>query len=303
MSFAFFLTGFIQEAGDSFFRAFLNKKKLYKKITSDFREFRFISLLLITFLLSLLTISRNIIWKNEINLWKDCIAKASAKARPYRILADAFQKEKRFNEAILNYNKSFEIEPSSFLTLNNLGGAYEKLGFLDKAMDLYREANKLLAEFPDALNNMGNIAMKKGNIEEAITYFSLVASKNVNPDYYYNLGTAYLKAGKLDDAMAWMKKSLDLREDSASAHANMGMIYYLKNSPELAITEFKRALEINPDHLEAHVNLGIIYHYDIKIKDDRIALQYLKRSLELAQDFPHKDVVRNILIEIEKDTE
>lgn len=291
---------FIQEAGDSFSRRFFNKQKFLKKTTSDFLKFPFIILLLITFLLSLLTLSRNITWENEINLWKNCIAKASAKARPYRILADALQEEKRWDEAILNYKRSLEIEPSSPSTLNNLGAVYENLGFRDKAMDLYTEANKLSPESSDTLNNMGNIAMKKNNIDEAIHYFSLAASKKVNPEYYYNLGTAYLKANKLDDALVWMKKARDLKEDLASVHANLGMIYCLKNYPEAAIAEFKRALEINPEQVEAHFNLGIIYHYDVKVKDDQIALRHLRRALELAQDFPHKDVVRNIIKEIEK---
>jgi tetratricopeptide (TPR) repeat protein len=256
--------------------------------------------LLITFLLSLLTISRNITWGNEISLWKDCIAKTGTKARAYRILADALQKEKRWNEAILNYKRSLEIEPSSPLTLNNLAGVYEALGFLDKAMDLYGEAYKRSPEYSDALNNMGYIAMKKKNMDEAIRFLSLAASKKVSPVCYYNLGTAYLETKKLDDALIWMKKARDLNEDFAPVHANLGMIYYLKNYSEAAIAELKRALEINPDHVEAHANLGIIYHIDMKLKDDRIALRHLRKALELAPNFSNAEILRNIIKEIEK---
>jgi tetratricopeptide (TPR) repeat protein len=147
---------------------------------------------------------------------------------------------------------------------------------------------------------MGNIAMKKNNMDEAIHYLSLAASKKVNPVYYYNLGTAYLRTKKLDDALFWMKKARDLKEDSAPVHVNLGMIYYLKNNPKAAIAELKKALEINPDYVQALVNLGIIYHYDVKVKDDRIALRHLRRALELAPDFSKAAKVRNIIKEIEK---
>jgi superkiller protein 3 len=291
---------FIQEAGDRFSRRFFLKQKFLKKTTSTFLPFPFSILLLITFLLSLLTLSRNITWGNEISLWKDCIAKAGTKARAYRILADAFQKEKKWNEAIFNYKRSLEIEPSSPWTLNNLAGVYEALGFLDKAMDLYEEASRRYPEFADALNNMGNIAMKKKKMDEAIRYLSLAASKKVNPVCYYNLGTVYLETKKLDDALIWMKKARDLNEDFSPVHANLGMIYYLKNYSEAAIAELKRALEINPDQVEAHVNLGIIYYIDMKLKDDRIALRHLRRALELAPDFSKADILKNIIKEIEK---
>jgi tetratricopeptide (TPR) repeat protein len=106
----------------------------------------------------------------------------------------------------------------------------------------------------------------------------------------------------LDDALIWMKKACDLNEDFAPVHVNLGMIYYLKNNPEAeaAIAELKRALEINPDQVEAHFNLGIIYHIDMKVKDDRIALRHLRKTLELAPNFSKAEILRNIIKEIEK---
>jgi tetratricopeptide (TPR) repeat protein len=259
---------------------------------------RFSTLIVAAILLSILTFLRNSIWESELALWGDTLKKTQTKARIYRVFADALRKVKRLEEAKVNYEKSYALQPNSPITVNNLGVVYEDMGFLDRAMALYRKANELSPDYPDALNNIGNIAMKRKNLDEAIHYFSLAAKVKVNPEYYYNLGTAYLGKDRVDDAMIWIKKAIALRDDLPYAHTNLGIVYYLKDSPQEAVAELKRALEINPDHVEAHVNLGIIYHY--VLKDDRTALQHLKRSLEIAPNLPQADLVRNIIREIEK---
>ena len=247
--------------------------------------------------LSVLTFHRNTVWENDLTLWEDCIEKAGGKGRAYRVLADALQKENKWEAAILNYKKSAELEPASSLTFNNLGVTYEKTGLFDQAEDLYRKTLKLSPGYPDALNNLGNLNMKLNRIEEAIRYFSLAAQGKKKPDYYYNLGTAYMTKGMWEEALFWIKKALVIEDELPQAHCNLGIIYfYHKNSPEEAVAEFKRSLEIDPDFMESHVNLGILYHS--VYKDQKAALLHLKRSLELTRDPSKLNLIRDLIKEL-----
>jgi len=259
---------------------------------------RFSTLILAAILLSLLTFSRNGIWENELSLWQDVVAKSKTKARGYRVLADNLRKAKRLEEARLNYEKSYQLQPRSSLTLNNLGVVYEDMGDLDQALALYQKARESAEGGADPLNNIGNIAMKRKNLDEAIDYFSRAAAIKVDPEYYYNLGTAYLGKDMLDEARAYIEKALALKDELPGAHTNLGIIHYLRDSPEQAVAEFKRALEINPDHVEAHANLGIVYHY--VMKDDGTALYHLRRTLELAPHLPQAETIKGIIGEIER---
>lgn len=259
---------------------------------------RLLALTMTATLLSVLAFLRNGIWLDELSLWGDTLTKTTTKARGYRVYADTLRKEKRLNEAKIYYERSYALQPASPLTVNNLGVVYEDLGFLDRALELYRKANALKPDYSDPFNNIGNIAMKRKNLDEAIRYFKMAAQIQVNPEYYYNLGTAYLGKENLNEAMTWIQKALALKDDLPYAHTNLGIIYYLKDSPERAIAEFKRALEINPDQVEAHANLGILYH-DV-VKDDLKALSHLKRSLELAPHLPQAETIRGMIREIEK---
>ena len=64
----------------------------------------------------------------------------------------------------------------------------------------------------------------------------------------------YMNAGRLDAALASVKKAIELNEKSADAYTVAGLIYNENNQPDLAERYFKRALSYNPNHSAAQTN-------------------------------------------------
>jgi len=80
-----------------------------------------------------------------------------------------------------------------------------------------------------------------------------------DPLVHFNLGNAFAKSDKLDEAISEYKKTLVLSPGHIRAHNNLGRVYAVKGDYDQAIEEFKRALSINPRYVRARNNLGAAY--------------------------------------------
>jgi len=60
-------------------------------------------------LLSTSTYSRNIVWKDEVSLWKDGIKKSPEKARGYNNLGKALQDEDHIDESIIALQRAITL--------------------------------------------------------------------------------------------------------------------------------------------------------------------------------------------------
>lgn len=273
-----------------------NQLRAVKLRLSALSRLNLLLLILILIDYALVTLSRNQVWYNDLNLWKDCLTKASCKARPWRIYGDSLKKTKNFNQALSCYYRAYELDSQSPLTFNNQGVIFEEMGDLQQAESLYLKALSLLPDYPDALNNLGNIYLKEGRVAEALHYFRRAVELKVNPDYYYNLGCAYQHQEQWASAIHWFKKALNLNEELEYVHNNLGVCYFRKGLNNKAYLEFKRALELKPDFFDAHANLGLLYYRGYN--DYQLSLFHLTQALTLVPDHPLAKILEMVIEEI-----
>lgn len=72
-----------------------------------------------------------------------------------------------------------------------------------------------------------------------------------NINIYYNLGIAYTKVGKLDNAIAIWQKALIINPLLANLHYSIGLAYKEKRNFELAKASLKKTMEIDPNYPNA----------------------------------------------------
>ncbi len=92
---------------------------------------------------------------------------------------------------------------------------------------------------------------------------------------WMNLGLAYQKKDRIDNAIYAYKKSMEVKPDYAAAYNNLGNVYLEKGMVDEAILEFRHCIAIGPNVPEGHYNLGIAYSR--KGNDDR-ALELYKKA-------------------------
>lgn len=98
------------------------------------------------------------------------------------------------------------------------------------------------------------------NYEEAADRFSKVIEKD--PDFslaYVSRGSAYNRAGKLDDAMKDFDKAVELRPDYARAYHLRGLLHEKQGKNNEALEDFNRAIELNPDYGAAYYSRASLH--------------------------------------------
>jgi tetratricopeptide (TPR) repeat protein len=134
-----------------------------------------------------------------------------------------------------------------------------------------------------AHNDLGYALLQKGRVDEAITYFQ--KALQINPDYaeaHNNLGNILLKMGKVDEAITHYQKALQIKPDNAVIRNNLGNALLVMGKVDEAITHYQKTLQINPDYAEAHNSLGSALLQKGKMDE---AMVHFQTALEINPDF------------------
>jgi tetratricopeptide (TPR) repeat protein len=123
-----------------------------------------------------------------------------------------------------------------------------------------RVCRQIIASRPanaDAHNILGVSLAPQGKMDEAIAALKRAIKVNGQaPSYHANLGEILRQAGKLDEAARAIEESIRLDPNNAQALNNLGIIQYERKQFGEAVKSYRRALELRPNMAEALNNLG-----------------------------------------------
>jgi hypothetical protein len=78
-------------------------------------------------LLTALTLARNEVWRSQLGLWQDALAKSPGKARPHVNAGTALHLQGEIKRAVEHYCKALEIEPGNRRAESNINVALDQL--------------------------------------------------------------------------------------------------------------------------------------------------------------------------------
>jgi protein O-GlcNAc transferase len=152
-------------------------------------------------------------------------------------------------------------EPTSVEAHTLLAQAYQKADRTEEALEEYQAAIILSPdEVPDYIldpNDIGAALYQKGELDQAIRQLQAALALAPNdPETHYLLGAAYIQQSQLAEAEAEFNKALAAKPDMAEAHIGLGNVQLLKGELEPATASFQKAVAINPSLPEAYLPLG-----------------------------------------------
>jgi len=111
--------------------------------------------------------------------------------------------------------------------------------------------------------------------------FNLLASYKTNADDHENYGSALLKSGRLDEAIAQYQKTLQMRPNGSVAHNNLGGAFGREGRLAEAILQFQESVRIDPDNANVRNNLGNALLHGGRVDE---AIPVLQKALEIKPD-------------------
>ncbi len=109
-------------------------------------------------------------------------------------LADLYDRNGQYPEAIDAYKKTIKLQPARGYTYFKMGTAYNELNKPDEAIAAFKKAIRYMPDYAATYNNLGIAYGKLGKVQEEID--ALTKAVKLRPRYAiarYNLGLTYLK--------------------------------------------------------------------------------------------------------------
>jgi tetratricopeptide (TPR) repeat protein/transglutaminase-like putative cysteine protease len=129
------------------------------------------------------------------------------------------------------------------------------------------------------LNESGMQALKNNNFQLAVELFQgVVRQEPKHKSAWENLGRAYLGLNQNDQAIAAVKKQIEINPYDQFAYSILGLAYEAELKYDDAIQQFQKQLEINPLDQFAHGGLGELY---IKQRNFAAAVPELEKAVAL----------------------
>lgn len=142
--------------------------------------------------------------------------------------------------------------PDDVDALYHLADIYDRNGQYHEAIDTYKKVVKLKPDMGYAYFKMGTAYDRLNQPAEAISAFK--STIKLMPSFatvYNNLGVAYGKLEKYGDEVTALKKAISLRSNYSSARYNLGVTYLKTGNRKAAMQEYESLKKFDDGAAEA----------------------------------------------------
>lgn len=167
-------------------------------------------------------------------------------------------REKRVEDAILQFQKALRLDPSRTMVLGNLAMAYGQADRLDNAESCLTRLAQLKPDAPTVFIDWGRVLRKLRRYVESLDAFAKAMSLSAQPaDVHVEIGATYVEMLRNDDAKQSFQKAIDAKPDHAQAHSNLGILLKEAGEYEKAIDHLRHAVRARPTCASDWNNLGV----------------------------------------------
>ncbi len=172
------------------------------------------------------------------------------KATAHYQIGLSYYNENKIQMAFVEFQKALELNPTDKKTLNALGIIYLlDFEYYQKAVDFFKRAIRVDPNFSEAYNNVGYAYEKTGRFNDAIDSYKKALSNLMyqNPEKAYNnLGRVYYRLGRYDDAIDAYKEALKRFPDFHLPYYGLALCFNAKGQYGDAAAAITRAIELDP---------------------------------------------------------
>jgi len=170
---------------------------------------------LVAMALSAVTINRNMLWRTDVSLLEDTVAKSPNKTRPAYNLGAAYLRGNQYPAAEACFRRILTIDPRHV-------PSYVGLTLIECNRGRYQEA----------------VAIGLAGVRQTPSPYE--------GQLFQNLGGAYEQLGQLQESIQWFQASAKSRPAFQLAYTALGRVYARLGQYQPAHREFQKAAELGP---------------------------------------------------------
>ncbi len=221
---------------------------------------------------SVITFSRNGVWKNDFTLVENDMERLENSARPHyffatNLLLDMQQNGRTLEkeeQMIHHYRRSMEISDSIYYGRIELGGYLCDQGRLEEGKTVFQETVRLFPNVSDPRHYLGKALVQLEKYEESIVHLekSIKFAPNIG-DSYYLLAISYAKTGKGEKGLELIDQGFKkFPEAKQSLYEAMGHVYFEMNDMKKSTESTLKMIEYGGDPYRVYAT--IIGRYQAK---------------------------------------
>ncbi len=166
-------------------------------------------------------------------------------------LGISYLNDNNIQPAFVELQKALEFNPHDKDVLNAIGVIYLlKLEDYPKAIECFQKALKVDKGFSEASNNLGFAYERAGKYDEAVASYKAALSnllyKNAEKAFN-NLGRVYYRMRRYDDALEAYREAIRRSSDFHLPYYGLALCYNALGRYGEASTALKKAIELDPE--------------------------------------------------------
>jgi tetratricopeptide (TPR) repeat protein len=176
------------------------------------------------------------------------------------VLGLCYLNAQRYDDARKSFAAQYGVSADSGPAYLLFGNMLMNANLPELAGAAARKALQLSPGLPLAHYMLGEVALFKSSVEEALTEFE--AERMLNAGYapvYDRLGDVYIRTEKYQQAQQALMKAISLDTSRTGPFILMGKVLLRRNDPQSAILYLKHADKMDPNNYIAHTLLGQAY--------------------------------------------
>ncbi len=195
-------------------------------------------------------------YKNLKNFSKELLDSYPNSAQCFMYLAIGYFQEFDNLKAEKFLNKSISINQNNFTAFNLLGVVQQRLRKYNDAIISYQKSSELNSSDGSSLNNLSNLYRDTGKPLDSLECVNKALTKDPdNISFMANKVLTLLILEKIEEAKQIAEKIYSIDKDHLVNLNSLGIINNYLNQDEDSINYLKRAIEIKKDYYDAYFNL------------------------------------------------
>lgn len=154
---------------------------------------------------------------------------------------------------------------------------------LSREIEMYELALSVRPAFNRARNNLGVAFKRRGRVDDAIEQYRLAL--DIDPEFTEarsNLASAYYSQGATDRAMSEFRLAARNDDGNAYVHYHLGVLHYHRGDYDRAAGSFRRALSRDRGLVDARFFLGETL---LKLGEPAKAMREYERAIEIDPNY------------------